>query len=89
LTDPFFHIPPTNAHTQATTTNNVTGVWTPSTARTTLGQLRALEGNVTKAGASSSAFRLHMLAEVLSLVVPPLAEAAAEEAEAAEAVVVG
>lgn len=53
--------------------SNVTGLWSPPTLHTTLGQLRALEGNVAKASASASSFRLHMLAEVLSLVVPPLA----------------
>ncbi len=77
-------------NTQATTTtshnHNVTGVWSPPTVRTTLGQLRALEKNVVKAGGkgpgSSSTFRLQMLEEVLSLVIPPLAAAEAEaEAE--------
>ena len=74
--------PPTHTNTQQQA--NVTGIWDPRTLRTTLEQLRALETNVDsvlgsgdgKGGTQSSSFKLNMLAEVLSLLVPPLAEAA-------------
>lgn len=80
----------THHNTQAAAATTVTGgggVWSPQTVHTTLRQLRALEANVDavlsggKKGAgssSSSSFRLHMLAEVLPLLIPPLAAAAGE-----------
>lgn len=86
--------PPPHIHTHSQKQANVTGIWTPSTLQTTLTQLRALDSNVSKVlgsgcggdgeagkGTQASSFRLNMLAEVLSLVVPPLAEAVGEGME--------
>ena len=66
----------------------MTGVWSPAVAEATLRQLRALQDNVEQVlardaekekGRATSSCRLHMLAEVLSLVRPPLAAACGED----------
>lgn len=67
---------------------DATGAWSSAANNSTLPHLRALEANVHTVlaegkgkGSGSSAFRLGMLAEVLSLIVPPLEATAAAAAK--------